>query len=130
MSFDGSHFLTVAQELAAPAEPVELQQARLRSAISRAYYAVFWEARRTIWRINRTTLPRENAHRELIQTFEQSVYRDPKSIGANIRRLRDDRTAADYATREESLQNVTRKTQQVLRLASDLIEHLRRLERI
>ncbi len=47
MSFDWSQYFDVSRELADQARnaPAPLQEARLRSSISRAYYALFGQAR-------------------------------------------------------------------------------------
>jgi len=45
MSFDWSEYLSVAQELASGANTSANKEAKLRSAISRAYYAAFILAR-------------------------------------------------------------------------------------
>ena len=44
MSFDWSEYLNLAQELAGQATGPSSQEAKLRSAVSRAYYAAFYAA--------------------------------------------------------------------------------------
>ena len=45
MNFDWSEYLNLAQELAGRPTSLSNEEARLRSAISRAYYAAFCKAR-------------------------------------------------------------------------------------
>lgn len=53
MSFDWSQYFDVSRELADQARnaPAPLQEARLRLSISRAYYALFGQARNYIYSI-------------------------------------------------------------------------------
>ena len=45
MSFDWSEYLTLAQELTSASTSSPIQEAHLRAAVSRAYYAAFCKAR-------------------------------------------------------------------------------------
>jgi uncharacterized protein (UPF0332 family) len=103
MSFDGRAFLILAQELAsAPAAggTEDLESARLRSAISRAYYAAFWRARALLL-AEGERIPRLDAHQAVIEAFRSSPYRARMALGENLGRLRSDRNAADYAVADD-----------------------------
>lgn len=93
MSFGWEAFLTVAEKL------VELQEgeAFYRSAISRAYYAVFHIAKEKIFSLD----PYENisqdgkVHQEVIKFYKEKYGH--LGIGYSLNMLRDQRNIADYA---------------------------------
>lgn len=99
MSFIWSEYLDIAKELQATAiAGSPLEEAKLRAAISRAYYALFCEARRYI-RLNYpgTTIPKDGtAHSAVRQMFELSPDPNWRFIGITLNRLRLNRTKADY----------------------------------
>ncbi|MFL5800989.1 MAG: hypothetical protein ACJ8CR_04530 [Roseiflexaceae bacterium] len=53
MSFQWSRYLDLARELAGKLVTVEGQEAKLRSSISRAYYAVFHKAKEHLLTVDR-----------------------------------------------------------------------------
>ncbi len=61
MSFNWSEYLNLAQELAGRSTEPPNQEARLRSSISRAYYAAFCKARNYLLG-KKYPVPRENTH--------------------------------------------------------------------
>lgn len=100
MSFDWSDYLALARVLredADPAESVASEEARLRSALSRAYYAAYGTAHHVAVTRDRYTHQRfDTAHQSLINHFKHSSDRKRKAIGANLERLLHDRVRADY----------------------------------
>lgn len=78
-------------------------EAKLRSSISRAYYAAFCSARNYISRVDRKDPPANisSVHQYVIDYFKGKIYGSPqrkerKKIGEELRRMRDARRKADY----------------------------------
>ena len=109
MGFDWPYYLEVAQELTEQAAdaPPELQEAKYRAAISRAYYAVFGRARHHLRHIDRRKEPAYlNPHNYVQNTFADSSDKDRKNIGGHLGRMREDRNAADYDLNSDRLMNI------------------------
>ena len=72
------------------------EQAKLRSAISRAYYAAFHQAKQVLEAKDRLTIPLQNVHKFVINQFQN--YPDPirQKIGNRLQVLRGYRNQADY----------------------------------
>lgn len=117
MSFDWLEYLNLAQQLAGQATKPSSQEAKLRSAVSRAYYAAFCKARNHL-RGEGHSIPRFKPHRYVIDQFLDSPDRVSKRIGAHLDRLRKDRNKADYDDRVVRLSDMTRKA---LKLADHAI---------
>ena len=97
MSFDWSEYLTLAHELAGEVSVPSSRESKLRSAISRAYYAAFCRARNHLRETQPHGIPRgPEVHKYVQNQFLSS--RDParKKIGTNLERMRDGRNKADY----------------------------------
>jgi uncharacterized protein (UPF0332 family) len=105
MSFHWSEYLDVAQELAEQAKnaPAELQEARYRASISRAYYAAFGKARDHLRFHENIQEPRPlvssigeriNIHQYVRETFMSRPGQE--GIGADLNRMRLYRNAVDY----------------------------------
>lgn len=102
MTFDWSNYLDLAKFLLQPrpngAEDL-LAEARLRAAISRAYYAAFGVALAFAVSIDSDRLlVADNKHALLISWYgqRQRVKRDCATISQKLRKLRADRNQADY----------------------------------
>jgi uncharacterized protein (UPF0332 family) len=109
MSFDWSEYLILAQELAAQGSSSSNKEARLRSAISRAYYAAFCMARNHLISREKRAIPRNvNVHRFVIDRFERSPDISYRIVGNFLRNLRADRNAADYKDQVGNLPALTR----------------------
>jgi uncharacterized protein (UPF0332 family) len=109
MHFDWSYYLNVALDLTEQAEDAspELQEAKYRAAISRAYYAVFGRARHHLRYIDRRKEPAYiNPHNYVQKTFTDSPDEDRQSIGGHLGRMREDRNAADYDLDNDRLINI------------------------
>ena len=106
MRFDWSEYLNLAEELAAISGDSDNNEAKLRSAISRAYYAVFCLARNYLRdveqdsRLSRKT-PDINEHQYVAEKFifHKSKAKKMIKIGENLSRLRLFRNKADYEDR-------------------------------
>lgn len=97
MSFDWSDFLKLAESLARAERASVLEEAALRSAVSRAYYAAFCASRnhaRDLGEIILTGLARD--HGIVKDHYKHSGVRDYQKIGTWLERLRDNRNCADY----------------------------------
>jgi uncharacterized protein (UPF0332 family) len=124
MSFDWSEYLDLAQELAGRATGPSSQEAKLRSAISRAYYAAFCKARNHLRDNEGLPIPKVDVHRYVRDQFKNSPDKARKEVGENLNRMRKDRNKADYDDRITRLADVTTKA---VRLADQVIHRLRSL---
>src|SRR4051812_17673884 len=96
MSFNWTEYLTLAQTLAQQAPGSPTPEALLRSAISRAYYAAFIQARNRLRDVERRPVPRRDVHEYVIRQFTNSRDYKRQKVGKNLVRLREHRTRADY----------------------------------
>src|SRR4028119_2002178 len=103
MKFDWSEYFYLARELAETSE-----EAKLRSAVSRAYYSAFCLARNYLRDIEQDpTLSRNktydiNVHKHVADEFihhksnHKSKSKTMREIGNDLKRLRNMRNKADY----------------------------------
>ena len=126
MSFDWSQYFDVSRELADQARdaPAPLQEARLRASISRAYYAVFGQARDYLRRHDRirevlidSNGDRINIHQFVRQQFINRADQDYQEIGETLDRLSEYRNIADYDLTHPVLNNLPFTTKATLRWA-------------
>jgi len=132
MRFDWSEYLNLAKELAATnSESSANRDAKLRSAISRAYYSTFCLARNylrdiekdpTLFSKNRDI----NKHQYVAQEFinHRSKNKNMVKIGENLSRLRELRNKADY---EDTMFNLPTQARTALKLADNIIAVLSKL---
>jgi|SRR6476661_3847651 len=126
MKFDWKEYFKLAKELAETSE-----EAKLRSAVSRAYYSAFCLARNYLRDIKHDpTLSRNktdiNVHKHVADEF---IHHKPKSqimieIGNDLNRLRPRRNKADY---EEPISYSPKEAITALMLAENIISALRKL---
>ena len=126
MSFRWSEYLTLAQELSSDAARSAIQEADLRSAMSRAYYAAFGQARAHLVEVDGEVIPRDaNVHWYVVDAFERSDQPTRRTIGHLLHHLRSVRNIADYEnTFYRSLQGVTRAALSEAEEAIRLLETL------
>lgn len=72
-----------------------LEEAYLRSAMSRAYYGIFCIARNFLIRKGKT-IPKIDTHKFIRCEYQKSQNRVEKKIAKNLRRLWKERKDADY----------------------------------
>jgi len=97
MSFDWSDYLTLADALSRQPTSPGPEEASLRSAISRAYYAAFGAARNFVRDRGEILLTREASDHEIvINHYRRSTDRNRREIGKTLRYMRDKRNDADY----------------------------------
>lgn len=97
MSFNWVDFLTLADALSRTPNTPGPEEAALRSAVSRAYYAAFCSARTTA-RDKEGFVPTGSPedHRLLRNHFRARGDRVRRKISTDLERLRDNRNRADY----------------------------------
>lgn len=122
MSFDWSHYLDIAQDLYKHAASSPHQEANLRCAISRAYYATFHKARLHLYDKWGISVPDDaTAHTEVRKEFKGIGERQ---IAATLNRMRIDRNKADY---NDSVRNLNLITKENLKRANQVFTDLRKL---
>jgi uncharacterized protein (UPF0332 family) len=123
MSFRWSEYLDLARELAQPSAASALLEARLRAAISRAYYAAFCEARNDLrGRQPQLVFPADaEIHRFVREQFQRSIEPMSRAVAANLDRLRAWRNLADY---EDTVGNLPYTAQLALAAADAVLTAL------
>lgn len=124
MSFDWREYLTLAEELAGRAKIAPAEEARLRSAVSRAYYAAFCKARNRLRDQERVEIPPFDVHKYVWGQFKRSGNSGRKQIGTLGDRLKKDRVRADY---DDTVSGLTSLTWKAIRQSLLIIDHLSRL---
>ena len=124
MSFDWSEYLTLAQALADAAPASSSPEAHQRTAISRAYYAAFIQARNRLRDIERRPVPYMNVHEHIIQQFKYSRDYRRQRIGNELSILRSQRTKVDY---DNIVPNLPALMDQLLDRARRIVTLLNRL---
>lgn len=105
MVFDWSQYLALAEELAEQKD----NEAALRSAVSRAYYAAFCLAREHLLNTNMLFRSRPRRPRLSHQTVWLTYRRDvDRRIGIDGNRLRELRNLVDYEDVVPNLDNAVR----------------------
>lgn len=125
MIFDWSEYLNLAQELVSVANTSANKEAKLRSAISRAYYTAFIKARNHLREREKLLIPRTgDAHKYVSNQFECSSDAVRQSLGKKLMRLRDFRRQADYVDTFPGLSGIARIA---IRLSEEVISALNSL---
>jgi uncharacterized protein (UPF0332 family) len=123
-----SSYFDLAQELYGGAAGTPFEEAKLRSAISRAYYAVFNEGRVFLGqRVPNIRIPSDGAaHKVVADAFIDNPSNDPNwiSVGVIMGRLKRNRTKADY---DASVPKLLDLTQVCLREAATVLTFLQTL---
>ena len=122
MNFDWAQFLTLAKELSGDQTTAASDEARLRSAASRAYYAAFRFTKNYL----RDTFGEEppdhgNNHAFIIQLLKASSAKDFRRIGINLERLRDQRNQADY---DDEVDNIGLWFPNIIHASEKIIQEL------
>ena len=123
MSFNWDQYLDLASELAGkPPKTPSTEEARLRSAISRAYYAAFCRARNELRDQRGVVNVEKMTHKQLWKRFETADTKD-QQIASDGDRLRRDRNAADY---DDVIENLSSVANSALELSAGIIDRLGR----
>lgn len=133
MKFDWSEYFNLAQELTAiSSDNFASNEAKLRFAVSRAYYSVFCLSRNYLRdvekdpRLSRRNSFDINQHQYVAEEFIFHKSKNPKiiKIGENLSRLRELRNKADYSDTMFSLQKdvkyALKITENIISALSDL----------
>lgn len=91
MAFTWADYLTVANTLNAAGD-----EASLRAAVSRAYYAVFGEAKEAAETEKGEDFPTGSIHEAVVNYYDGSSDNARKVFAANLKRLKTSRVRADY----------------------------------
>lgn len=131
MGFDWAEYFHVAQELSEQTKNSLHRDARLRSAISRSYYAAFGKARDHLRLKDKLVEPRIdrtgqhiNPHAYVAETFKNSADKERREIGVTLERMRLLRNKADYEGTFDMLAPFTRTS---LLMAKNVLIKLRKL---
>ena len=125
MTFDWSEYLKLAQELAGDAANSPNEEAKLRSSVSRAYYAAFCKARNHLRDIDGNQIPpKVNVHTYVRNQFKNSSDKSRKKIGNDLNRLRLRRNKADY---EDAVPGLSQLTTASLKVTHAVISALNTL---
>ncbi len=116
MAFDWQEYFKLAEELCE-----SKSEAKIRSSISRAYYAVFNISKQIIEKVDPfEKAPSLDAHKWLIDYFNKSQDKFANILSENIKELRNARNKADYKSPHISVQ----EAKQALKLAELIIKKL------
>ncbi len=114
--FDWVQYLELADELAERRD----NEAALRSAVSRAYYAAFCKSRQTL-RDQGFIVPRRGAHQFVWEKYQNHSEKSRRRLGAHGERLKKYREDADY---EETVPELVKTVKDSLVRARDVIRLL------
>ena len=122
MPFDWKSYFVLAQYLAESVPPGCSPEAAKRSAISRAYYAAFGEARRYAEaRLGFQRRGQVEDHKRLRECFVQKGGKW-KEVAMDLNRLRRLRNACDY---EDEVSDLSSATRFALQMAARLMQSCR-----
>ena len=96
VSFDWTQYLILGKELAGLAGYVASEEARLRCALSRTYYAAYNVALTLARRKGYVAPPDTGSHEALINHFQQHRNADWVQAGQTLQALKKLRVKADY----------------------------------
>jgi uncharacterized protein (UPF0332 family) len=97
MTFDWEDYLRLAEALLRERSRLAPEEACLRSAISRAYYAAFASVRNFARQREGLFLGKSGSvHKSLVEHFKCSPDRVRKQVGNDLNRIRGCRASADY----------------------------------
>ena len=119
MAFDWTEFLTLATELSQRSD-----EAALRSAVSRAYYAAFGKARAFLIAEGVTFVSDAGDHALVWETFRGSDNDSRYYIGVDGFSLRNQRNKADY---NDDLSDIQVRAQRAVKKAEAVLKALERL---
>jgi hypothetical protein len=126
MTFRWEEYLTLAEELGGPPPVLRAGvEARLRAAVSRAYYAGFILARNRLRDVDGVRVPaNSNPHRFVAQHYRLAADLTRAEIGTSLGRLRVIRTQCDY---DDVVPRLPALVRQSLTSAARVVANLRRL---
>lgn len=126
VEFSWKLYLALAEELAKS----KTDEAKLRASISRAYYAAFCNARNYMkFKDNNEFPPNEKEHHKYLARYFKGDYDESKpdmdgsrnKIGKYLSSMRIDRKDADYEDYAGNLEELGKKTEEVLKRSRHVI---------
>lgn len=97
LNFDWEQYLTLAYHLHQDCSLEGCDEAKWRCSMSRAYYAVFGTAKCYLMYKEHQSLPKTDVHSWVISEYLRTDNsKEKRKIGQNLKRLKIDRTKADY----------------------------------
>lgn len=126
MEFRWEAYLVLAEELGRSSD----DEAKLRSSISRAYYAAFCTACNFISDVDHKPLPDdEPIHQYVVNYFSGRVHGSKRNhkrarIGSELRRMRADRVNADYDSSKSNMMSLNATVRDVLVRSERVISSL------
>lgn len=125
MTFNWSEYLNLAKELAGQSTTLAKQEARLRDAISRAYYAAFILARNHLRDKEGYSIPKTgDAHAYVREQFKLNPDPIHQVIADRLIRLRTYRNQADYVDKFPGLAGITKIA---IQLADEVVSSINAL---
>jgi len=120
MSFDWCEYLTLAKELGGRSDEAASSEARLRSAVSRAYFAAYCSARNYLCDADGYQPPVTwEAQKQVIETLKGSAHSKQRVwIGEKLVRLKNRRNTADY---DDKVPGIVNMSQYSLRVSGEVI---------
>ncbi len=129
--FDWENYLDLAAYLSKDdAEEEAHLEAALRSAISRAYYAVFHLAKKLL-EDNGIRVPREegqNSHENVWATFERGPNETWTEIASSGKRLKDKRTIVDYKLRRKPIHKWREEATTSVSDADEILDWIKKIK--
>lgn len=118
MAFTWTDYLSVATTLNAAGD-----EASLRAAVSRAYYAVFGEAKEAAETERGQDFPTGSIHEAVVNYYDGSPDPYRKLFAANLKRLKNSRVRADYfRTRTVDVRFASQAISEATQLLKDLTD--------
>lgn len=127
MSFDWSEYFKLALNLDIQARSEinpQAQEAKWRSAISRAYYAAWCSARNKLRDEQSADAACLQNYGCVIRTFQERTDTNRRQIGITLSRMMDNRRRADY---HDSVARLADMSNMQILLAQDVIPEIDRL---
>ena len=119
MSFDWCEYLNLAQELCGQTGVSAIQDAKLRTSVSRAYYCAFCVARNYLRDVKGLPIASDvTAHQSVANWFKGRQGKRERKVGHDLDRLRIDRNKADY---DDTVSGLTRMTKGALKRTQRII---------
>ena len=123
MSFDWKLYVQLAEELITLHQTGGLQEACLRSALSRAYYGVFCTARNHL-KGRGINIPPVDTHKFVRKEYLTSSDKKDMEIGEHLKRLWKYRKDADY---EDSADICVARAKEAIELAKRTLAKLKEI---
>ena len=139
MTFDWSGYFDLAGELGTvnTSDSATIVEAKLRSSISRAYYAAFCLARNYLRdncgdrELSKSKESDVNVHSYVIKKLLDSQNKKMKKIGGDLKKLREKRNMVDYddvfSTSINHLKKLQNDAKYCLKLAENIITNINEL---